>query len=79
MISGDTALVDRGGAWGGARQIGCLRHRAHFFAFDLAPLLHSTSSAAAFFADSAADFWFATSAFCRKPWVSRAGQVSARL
>ena len=35
----------------------------YFLAFDFAPLPHSWSSAAAFFAFSAAAFWFATSAF----------------
>lgn len=34
-----------------------------FLAFDLAPLLHSTSSAIAFLAFSAAAFWLAASAF----------------
>ena len=37
--------------------------KTDFFAVDLAPLLHSASSAAAFFADSAAAFRFADSAF----------------
>ena len=37
----------------------------YFFAFDLAPLLHSASSAAAFFDASAAAFWFADSTFYR--------------
>lgn len=41
--------------WGG---------EADFLAFDLEPLDHSMSSAAAFFAFSAAAFWEATSAFC---------------
>jgi hypothetical protein len=41
--------------------------RTYFFAFDLAPLLHSASSAEAFLPASAAAFWFATSAF----WESR--------
>ena len=36
---------------------------ACFLEFDFAPLLHSCSSAAAFFALSAAAFWLATSAF----------------
>ena len=36
----------------------------YFFAFDFAPLDHSVSSAATFFALSAAAFWFATSTFC---------------
>ena len=35
----------------------------YFLALDFAPLLHSWSSDAAFFAPSAAAFWFATSAF----------------
>ena len=36
-----------------------------FLAVDLAPLLHSWSSDAAFLADSAEDFWAADSAFYR--------------
>ena len=36
---------------------------SNFLAFDLEPLVHSWSSAAAFFAFSVAAFWAATSAF----------------
>ena len=42
-----------------------VREVAHFFAVDLAPLLHSASSEAAFFDDSAAAFCAATSAFLK--------------
>ena len=42
---------------------GRLEKAVHFLAFDFAPLLHSCSSAVAFFAFSAAAFWLAASAF----------------
>ena len=46
------------------KEVDRLRGRqTDFLAFDLAPLLHSWSSDAAFFAFSAAAFWLATSAF----------------